>query len=170
MPNLISDHGTVITDHDSILNETMTFYKNLYTERVLESVNLKDKLKKMNVLVLNSEKQNLLEGEICREELLFSLQKNNRSPGSDGFTMEFFIIFFFWKDIGVFLLRSINYSFLVRELSTTQKEGILTRIPKQGKHRQLLKNWRPIFLLNFSYSYKLASAWLANRLKKYYLI
>ena len=115
------------------LTETMTFYKNLYSERVVESVNLKGKLKKMNVPVLNSEKQNLLEGQICREELLFSLKKNskdNKSPGSDGFTMEFLN---FFLDIGVFLLRSTNYSFLVKEFSTTQKEGIITCIPKQGK-------------------------------------
>ena len=42
MPNQITDNGTVITDQDSILTETMTFYKNLYSERVVESVNIKD--------------------------------------------------------------------------------------------------------------------------------
>ena len=52
MPNLITDYGTVITDQHSIFKETMTFYKNLYSERVVESVNLKAKLKKMNVPVL----------------------------------------------------------------------------------------------------------------------
>ena len=56
MPNLITDNGTFITDQDSILTETMTFYKHLYSERVVESVNLKDKLKKMDAPVLNSEK------------------------------------------------------------------------------------------------------------------
>ena len=52
-----------------------------------------------------------------------------------------------------------------------QKDGIITCIPKQNKDRQLLKNWRPISLLNCSY--KVASACLANRLKKvlpYYIL
>lgn len=63
----------------------------------------------------------------------------------------------------MFLLRSINYSFVIKELSVTQKEGIITCIPKQNKNRQFLKNWRPISLLNCTY--KLASTCLANRLK-----
>ena len=67
------------------------------------------------------------------------------------------------QDIGIFLLRSLNYGFDNNELSTTQKEGIITCIPKSNKDRKYLKNWRPISLLNCSY--KLASACLANRLK-----
>ena len=120
-------------------------------------------LENYNVPILSNEKQNSLEGKITYDELLFALKraKNNKSPGSDGFTVEFFK--FFWQDIGIFLLRSLNYGFDNNELSTTQKEGIITCIPKSNKDRKFLKNWRPISLLNCSY--KLASACLANRLK-----
>ena len=54
--------------------------------------------------------------------------------------------------------------FLVMSYLCYAKEGIITCIPMQNKDRQLLKNWRPISLLNCSC--KLASACLANRLKK----
>ena len=47
-------------------------------------------------------------------------------------------------------------------MSVTQKQGIVTCIPKEGKPRHLLKNWRPISLLNTAY--KIASASVANRL------
>ena len=70
---------------------------------------------------------------------------------------------FVWRDIGDFLVRSINYGYEIGELSTTQKEGIITCIPKGDKPKQFLKNWRPISLLNISY--KIASACIANRLK-----
>ena len=70
----------------------------------------------------------------------------------------------FWSDLGIFLLRSLNNGFSSNELSVTQKQGIITCIQQQNKDRQLLKNWRPISILNCSY--KLASACLANRLKK----
>ena len=87
--------------------------------------------------------------------------KNEKSPGLDGFTVEFFK--FFWIDIGVFVLRSINYGYRTGLLSVSRKQGIITCLPKPNKCRYNLKNWRPISLLNVVY--KMASAAIANRLK-----
>ena len=87
--------------------------------------------------------------------------QNNKSPGSTGFTVEFFK--FFWKDLGHFLVKSLNYGFENRELSSTQKEGIITCIPKGDKSKKYIKNWRPISLLNVSY--KIASGCIASRIK-----
>ena len=86
---------------------------------------------------------------------------NNKSPGSDGFTVEFWK--FFFKDLGEFLLRSINYAYESGELSVTQRLGIITLLPKGNKPKQFLKNWRPITLLNITY--KLASSCIAERMK-----
>ena len=88
--------------------------------------------------------------------------KNNKSPGVDGFTVEFFK--FFWVDVGQFILRSLNYGYRNGSLSITQKQGVITCIPKPNKSRVNLKNWRPISLLNVIY--KLASTVIANRFKK----
>ena len=60
-------------------------------------------------------------------------------------------------------MRSLNYGYRIGNLSVTQKQGIITCIPKTNKCRQTLKNWRPISLLNVVY--KLASAVIANRIK-----
>ena len=57
--------------------------------------------------------------------------KNNRSPGSDGYTVEFFKLF--WKDLGHYLIKAINFSFELVLLSTTQREGLITCIPKPEK-------------------------------------
>ena len=65
-------------------------------------------------------------------------------------------------DIGHFIVRSLNYAFESGELSVTQKQGVITCIPKDNKDKLLLKNWRPISLLNVSY--KMASA-IAARFK-----
>ena len=88
--------------------------------------------------------------------------KNDKSPGLDGFTVEFFK--FFWIDIGCFILKSLNYGYCTGSLSITQKQVVITCIPKPNKSRFKLKNWRPISLLNVIY--KLASAVISNRLKK----
>lgn len=48
-------------------------------------------------------------------------------------------------------------------LSISQKQGIITCIPKPNKSRESLKNWRPISLLNVIY--KMCSGVIANRIK-----
>ena len=88
--------------------------------------------------------------------------KNGKTPGPSGFTPEFYQ--FFWNDIHPFLLRSLNQAYQNGELSNSQKQGLITCIPKKDKPKQYLSNWRPISLLNVSY--KIGSAAVANRIKK----
>ena len=92
---------------------------------------------------------------------MLKLMKNNKSPGQDGFTVEFYR--FFWGELKHLIVRSLNYAYFSGELSNSQKAGIITLIPKGNKSRHLLKKWRPISLLNVIY--KLASGCIANRLK-----
>ena len=49
-------------------------------------------------------------------------------------------------------------------LSITQWRGLITLIPKKNKPTNLLKNWRPITLLNCDY--KIATKSIANRIRK----
>ena len=65
--------------------------------------------------------------------------------------------------MGYFVVRSINYGFSKGELSITQREGIITCIPKENKPRHFVKNYRPISLL--SCIYKIASGVIANRIE-----
>ena len=163
MPNLTRTDGSRTESESEIVEETKRYYKNLYSERVVTDINLEECLNRNNVPTLTNEQKQNLEGNITKAEAASALlhMKNNKSPGSDGFTAEFFK--FFWKDIGDFFVRAINFSFNLGELSVTQKEGLITCIPKGDKDKQFLKNWRPISLLNVSY--KIASTCIANRLK-----
>ena len=161
---LVNEDGEEFTKTPDILNCQTSFYKDLYKE-----VNLENDVSISSILGENENKlsdkdSKELEGEILYSELGFALKnmKNNKSPGLDGFTVEFFK--FFWTDIGHFILQSLNYGYRNGSLSITQKQGVITCIPKQNKSRINLKNWRPISLLNVIY--KLASAVISNRLKK----
>ena len=163
MPNLVKEDGSKTFDQADIIAETKHFYEKLYTYKEVDDVDLDDILNFDDIPKLSENQKNKLEGKITLDEALQALKSmaNNKSPGSDGFTVEFFK--FFWKDIGELLIRSINYGYEKGELSIAQKEGIITCIPKGEKPKQYLKNWRPISLLNVSY--KIASACIANRLK-----
>ena len=86
---------------------------------------------------------------------------DNKSPGIDGFTPEFYK--FFWNDIKIFLVRSLNASYDMGKMSIAQRRGVITSIPKPNKIRFYLKNRRPICL--FCVDYKIASTVIANRLK-----
>lgn len=86
---------------------------------------------------------------------------NDKTPGSDGFTANYFKMF--WKDLGLFVVRSENYALEIGQMSVTQRQDIITCISKENKSKQFLKNWRSITLLNTVY--KIASGSIAARIK-----
>jgi hypothetical protein len=60
--------------------------------------------------LINDRQKISLEGEISYD----------KSPGSDGFTAEFFEIF--WKQLGHFVIRSLNFGYKLGKLSVTQNK------------------------------------------------
>ena len=90
------------------------------------------------------------------------MMKNNKSPGNYGLTCELYKKFWFW--IGKLLVDSHNTSYENGELSVSQKQPVITLLDK-NKDRTLLKNWRPISLLNVDY--KIISKALVNRMKPF---
>ena len=165
VPKLETSDGKIFTDQHAILKESENFYKKLYSNKddTLSEINLREYLQNINLPKLTDNESNQLEGQITLSELSIALQnmKNNKSPGTDGFSSEFFKVF--WKKLGTFVMRAVNHSYLTGELSLVQRQGIITLIPKENKSRQNLTNYRPICLLNTVY--KIASASIANRLK-----
>ena len=69
----------------------------------------------------------------------------------------------FLGKLGAFLVSTLNHSFEKGELSASQKQAIITLIEKKDKDKRLIKNWRPISLINVDI--KVASKSIANGLK-----
>ena len=158
------DEKRCVTDPKLILHEEREYYKKLYQETIND-----DTIKGNTFLLQDMPKISPLEKQLCDEpitlnELYNSLKTfgKNKSPGNDGLTAEFFILF--WDDMGILLLESLSESFIKEELSTSQRQAIITLIDKKGKDRQYLKNWRPISLINVDY--KILTKALSFRLKK----
>ena len=88
--------------------------------------------------------------------------KNNKTPGKDGFSPEFYK--FFWSELDTEITASRNYAFQKGSLSIGQKRRIISLIPKKNKDRTLLENLRPISLLNVDA--KILTKAIARRLEK----
>ena len=103
---------------------------------------------------LCAENANICEGKLSEKECYLALSEmhHRKSPGSDGFTSEFYK--FFWKEIADDVVSSINYAFEKGELSICQKHGVITLLPKKGKPPNSLNNLCPISLLNTDYKLK----------------
>ena len=160
MYKLDTGDGRILEKTDEMLQETKMFYKNLYTEKTVSNVDLNEYCA---VPKLTEEEAQSLEGLITLEEATHALKemKNGKSPGTDGMTAEFFKVF--WRQLGGFVVRSLNEGFHKKQMSITQREGIIICIPKGDKPREHLNNWRPISLLNITY--KIGSSCIASRLK-----
>ena len=122
-----------------------------------------DYLKSINAPKLSEIDKETREGKLTVQSCWNALNtmKNGKSPGNDGLK-EFYMCFF--GEIATHLINSLNHSFSVGELSTSQRQVVITLIEKKGRDRRLVKNWRPISLMNVDT--KIASKVLALRMKK----
>ena len=107
---------------------------------------------------MNANEKAKCDGLISEDECEKALKemKNQKSPGSDGLTTEFYKIF--WLDIKTYFINAINFSYQIGHLSELQKQSIITLLPKSGKDTSFLQS-----LLNAEY--KISTKVIANRIK-----
>ena len=71
---------------------------------------------------------------------------NNKSPGNDGLSKEFYVCFF--NKIHTYLLNTLNCSFSCGHMTSSQRQAMITLTEEKGRDKRLLKNWRPISLIS----------------------
>ena len=115
------------------MNELEDFYTGLYDseDNLPDYANLC--LRHSEIPKLSPEKAATCEGKLTVEECIQSLQsfKENKSPGNDGLTVEFYKTF--WGILGELLVEGLNCAFDHSELSNSQKQAITTLVEKKGK-------------------------------------
>jgi len=156
--------GSFSTDPFEILNAEKRFCSKLYSrQRVnLNSEQAKSFLENPNILKLSDELRIRCEGKItCQEcESTLGFFQVSKTHGNDDIPIEFYK--FFWSLIGEFTIASFNEAFDNKEMSSSQKQALITLIEKKGKDRNYLENWRPISLINVDA--KIASKVIAARI------
>lgn len=128
-------------DQKRILCEIKDYYKLLYDNKDenLNSEESKLFLNENMIPKLSSEDQQTCEGLLTMDECFKTLNtfKNNKSPGNDGLTAEFYKAW--WHLFGIYLVNSLNSSYQKGELSNSQNQGIITLILKKIKIKGLLR-------------------------------
>ena len=154
----INDNELVQSDRE-ILHECATFYKNLYSSKTQVN-DFPEDFFPPERKVLNNEKRSFCEGQLTAKECLEALKDMaaEKSPGTDGLPCEFYKVF--WEDIGETLTNALNFSYEIGNLTISQRRGIVKLIPKKDSDTILIKNLRPLTLLNCDY--KIASKAIAN--------
>ena len=151
--------GRITTDPKEILSAQVDFYRKLYSSKLQDNPSTYNFFD--HTITLNDVDRDDCEGAITIKECEEALHtfKNDKSPGNDGITSEFYK--HFWGELSHIIVDGFNFSYEKGKLATSQKQAIISLIDK-GKDRLFLENWRPISLLNVDY--KIASKVLAQRL------
>jgi exonuclease III len=170
MQKIVHEDGSTTTNYAQILTEQKEFYEKLYSENNMTS---SAEIKQAEEYFLNDNihthkkiddtDRDLLDSEITIEELANAVKElpNNKSPGIDGIIIETYKMF--WNEVKDLLFDSITYGIKEGRLSIDQRRGILSLVPKKDKNITLLKNWRPLTLLNCDY--KIFAKTMAKRLQ-----
>ena len=123
------------------MDELKQFYSGLYRKK---SIKTEEEcmlyLEDINTPTLTEEKQKQCEGKLTQKKIWDSLtsMKNGKTPGNDGLTKEFYLAFF--GELGRRMVTTFNYSFSNGELSTSQKQAVITLIQKKVRDVRFVKN------------------------------
>ena len=150
------------------MEEIKSFYENLYSSSKNATNEAFQEFTgsiSQHIPMLSQDQCNEIEGVLTLDECWAALKSmgTGKSPGEDGFTVEFYRCFF--DILGNDLLNSLNAAYENGEMSISQRRGVITLIPKENSDPRELSNWRPITLLNVDY--KIASKAIASRIEKF---
>ena len=122
--------GVEIRQEKEILKVIQEFYEDLYSSEISTSQEQFDLFTRNPIFPkLADEDREEIEGPLTRDERksVIELFQENKSPGEDGFTVEFYKYFF--DSVGSYLLESLNAAYEVGKLSISQRLGVITLIP-----------------------------------------
>ena len=131
-----------------ILNEQVKFYTDLYSSNPSIKFNIP---KNPNDPTISFNDKICCEKEINEPELYDACMtlKPNKTPGMDGLTIEYYRKF--WAKLSPYLIDMYKHSYSNGYLPLSTRRGVISLLPKKNKDTRVIKNLRPLTLLNNDY-------------------
>lgn len=141
--------GNVISDPQEINNQFKLFYSSLYQSDSLKDLNLINVFfENLEIPQICDESKAKLDNPISLSEILqaISQMQSGKSPGPDGFPVEFFKRFS--SELSPWLLSVFEESFDNGSLPFSMRQALISLILKPNKDPLDCGSYRPISLLN----------------------
>jgi hypothetical protein len=157
----LSVNGQLTNDKDAIRNEVTNFYHQLYN---MDMSQLKIEGGFLdNMFTVDPIENEQLCAPISINELWLTLKPTRATtPGPDGLSNTY--LKKLWDIMGPLIVEAWTYSIDKGYLPPSHRQSILRLIPKAGKDKTQIKNWRPITLSNCDH--KLITRLYNNRILK----
>ena len=152
----LEDENGKVVDENQILPEIEKYFGNLYSSKITSTEDLLNQFTEgVQLPRLSDEERETIEGLLSFEECKKVVEsfKNDKSPGEDGFTSEFYLTFF--DLIGNDLVNSLNAGYENGKLSISQR-------------RFSIKSFKELETNHlFNVDYKIASKVIAKRMESF---
>lgn len=160
------DNGETLTQPTDITKAFAMHYRKLYEEQSDPQRNEKMEsfFSSIDLPKLTSEEADMVSSPITEEEIKNTIAqlKNNKSPGTDGFSGEYYKAFV--GELTPILCNAYNYALEKGQAPASWSEAIISVIHKENKDPTLCASYRPISLL--CVDFKILTSIIAKRIQK----
>ena len=148
--SILNLQGVEVFSRAAIEQAHVDFYSNLFAAENIDLISQQRLFSNVKTKLSDTDRD-LCEGAVTLAEITAAVKSLslNKSPGPDGFTLEFYL--HFWNLLGPILINVYNDSFNRGFLTESMRSSVTRLLYKKRGNIKELKNWRPISLLNVDY-------------------